>query len=642
MKKSSFIRLGVGTASVALLVSSLIGGATSSSAAPSRGGTLYILTNSDALADLDPQRNYTGEDLAFTQAYLTRTLTQYRYSTNAAQANTIIADAATNTGISSRGGRTWAFKLRKGIKWQDGSTVTCADFKYGVSRRFSVGIDGGPSYSIQYLDIPSGDYGYGSAYPGVYDQPATEDHPEWGNITEPTAAQQALFNNAVKCSGSPTSAAGETITYNLKQPVPDFNGATTLQEFSAVQESKDTGELYTKNIQSNGPYKIDTYNEDMLKLVRNPNWAEATDSTRPAYPDVIQMEFNVEPDIITARLKQNSGNDRYAISPDGIDSPELPDVMTNPAYASRRIAGFDPYVTYRAINTTKVTSLPERKAIMAAWPREQTRSIGGGVYLGSFADGVIKPSMGQDYTPTNIWGYETKTLLSPAKAAVLAKKVGNVWKCGSVVRSEGYVCTPAVAAAYKVTPYPGALGYVIPDTGSPQAAAAILQSAGISNPEITWDYRDNGSSTTAQSVAAVKSALEQAGFQVTLRGIASRSTYYSTILGPSQGEISNAGWAPDWGNASTIIPPLFTEAGGFDLSHYTESGFQSRITEAMQTMNRSSQANKWKALNKEVVANGLVVPSLFTATQRLQGSLVQNAYIWAPYGSYPYGVLAVQ
>ncbi|NBV90108.1 MAG: hypothetical protein EBR84_01670, partial [Actinobacteria bacterium] len=270
MKKSSLIRLGVGTATAALLVGSLIGGATSSSAAATRGGTLYVLTAGDKILHIDPQRNYTGEDMAFTGAFLTRTLTQYQYSTNPATANRIIADAATNTGISSNGARTWKFPIRKGMKWQDGSTVTCADFKYGVARRFSRGITGGPSYSIAYLAIPSGPYGYGSAYPGLYPRPATA---SYDAIDGPSAAQQALFNSAVSCSG--TVAGGETITFKLNTPVADFNGATTLQEFSAVQQSKDLGTAYDSAVQSNGPYKIDTQNTDMLKLVRNPNWAEA-------------------------------------------------------------------------------------------------------------------------------------------------------------------------------------------------------------------------------------------------------------------------------------------------------------------------------------------------------------------------------
>ncbi|MGN6330280.1 MAG: hypothetical protein ACTHOD_01345 [Motilibacteraceae bacterium] len=42
------------------------------------GGTLTVLSQSQQLQHLDPQRVYTGEDLAFLNAYTTRTLTAYK------------------------------------------------------------------------------------------------------------------------------------------------------------------------------------------------------------------------------------------------------------------------------------------------------------------------------------------------------------------------------------------------------------------------------------------------------------------------------------------------------------------------------------------------------------------------------------
>ena len=47
----------------------------SGSGKPAKGGTLTFLTLADQIQHLDPQRNYTGEDLAFSSGYLTRTLT---------------------------------------------------------------------------------------------------------------------------------------------------------------------------------------------------------------------------------------------------------------------------------------------------------------------------------------------------------------------------------------------------------------------------------------------------------------------------------------------------------------------------------------------------------------------------------------
>ena len=76
MKNSTSIRFGVGAASLALLLSAC-GGGSGSASEGTKGGTLYILTELEQILHLDPQRNYTGEDLAFASAYLNRTLTQY-------------------------------------------------------------------------------------------------------------------------------------------------------------------------------------------------------------------------------------------------------------------------------------------------------------------------------------------------------------------------------------------------------------------------------------------------------------------------------------------------------------------------------------------------------------------------------------
>jgi peptide/nickel transport system substrate-binding protein len=315
----------------------------------------------------------------------------------------------------------------------------------------------------------------------------------------------------------------------------------------------------------------------------------------------------------------DNGPDKTAISPDGIYPTYLGDVMAaGSQYSTRKIVGFDPYVSYTAINTSHITSLAKRKAIMAAWPRATLRTLGGGDYAGSFADGVIKPSMGADYKPTNIWGYNTfKTTHVKATKTVPAHDV---------------VVT---------TPHPGALGYVVPDNGSCSVAQAILRDGNITDPgSLTYDYSDRGSPITAQASAAVKAALECAGFTVTLNGIA--RGYYSKVLNPAtQGDMSNAGWGPDWANASTVIPPLFQLGNSFDLSRYNNADFQSRIAAAMANTNRGTQAKQWQQLNADAMAAGLAVPKLFTTIQRLQGSDVKNAYIWGPYGSYPYAQLAV-
>jgi peptide/nickel transport system substrate-binding protein len=135
---------------------------------PAKGGTLYYLTNAEQFDQIDPQRIYTGEDLAFFNGTIYRTLTAYKFSPDAAEGTSIVGDLATDTGTASNGGKTWEFTIRDGATFQDGSPVTCADVAYGTSRTFATDvITGGPTYAISMLDIPTLEDG-SSAYKGPY------------------------------------------------------------------------------------------------------------------------------------------------------------------------------------------------------------------------------------------------------------------------------------------------------------------------------------------------------------------------------------------------------------------------------------------------------------------------------------------
>jgi peptide/nickel transport system substrate-binding protein len=120
MKKSTSIRFGVGVVSLALVLTACGGSSSDGASAGTKGGTLTFLTEAEQFAHLDPQRNYTGEDLAFASGYLNRTLTQYTLSADNNEASQLVADLATDTGTTPDGGKTWEFTIKDGVKWEDG------------------------------------------------------------------------------------------------------------------------------------------------------------------------------------------------------------------------------------------------------------------------------------------------------------------------------------------------------------------------------------------------------------------------------------------------------------------------------------------------------------------------------------------
>ncbi|MGN6089920.1 MAG: ABC transporter substrate-binding protein, partial [Actinomycetales bacterium] len=149
-----------------------------------KGGTINVLTTEKQFLHLDPQRNYTGVDLSFANGYLQRTLTAYKFGAGK-DGSELVPDLATDTGQASDDAKTWKFTLRDGATFEDGSPITCADVKYGVSRTFATDIiTDGPTYAISMLDIPQAADGT-SVYKGPYKADATG---------------QAAFDKAVSCS----------------------------------------------------------------------------------------------------------------------------------------------------------------------------------------------------------------------------------------------------------------------------------------------------------------------------------------------------------------------------------------------------------------------------------------------------------
>jgi peptide/nickel transport system substrate-binding protein len=383
------------------------GSAQSGAGGPHKGGTLSILTLGDAFSHLDPQRDYAGEDFAFESSFLVRTLTAYKFSPDTNTANQLVGDLATDTGKHTNGGRTWTFHLRQGAKWQDGSPVTCADIKYGVSRTFAQSvITDGPTYAIQDLDIPTAKDGT-STYKGPY--------------TKSSGA--AAFDKAVECSG-------DTIAFHLNRPVSDFNYTVAMPAFAPVPKSKDKGEKYDDHVFSDGPYQISEYTKgQQLVLVRNSHWSAASDPYRPAYPDKVVVKFSLDQSVIDQRLKADAGPDQAAVSRDQLGPTSLAEVFNDQRYASRRVNVLNPFVFMLPINSAHVTSLKQRQAIQVALNRAEIIKIDGGSFAGKVADGVVSPLLGQDYAPTGLWttmfGKKIPPTGDPALARQLIKESGK-------------------------------------------------------------------------------------------------------------------------------------------------------------------------------------------------------------------------
>jgi peptide/nickel transport system substrate-binding protein len=553
-------------------------------AAGKPGGTVYVLTQNEQIDQMDPQRAYTGEDLAWMSATIYRSLTAYKYSPDNATASGLVPDLATDIGTASADAKTWTFTLRDGVTFQDGSPITCEDIKYGVSRTFATDvINQGPTYAIAYLDIPK-DADGSSSYKGPY-----------------KGTGQDLFDKSIDCS-----ADGKTITFHLAQPVADFNYTVTLG-FSPVPKAADTGESYGVAAPpvASGPYQVESYttgNGGKLVMVRNPNWNPASDTYRTALPDKWEFDFGVDPKVIDQRMLASTGNDSTALMYGSLQPENLGVVFKDPTQANdqftgRAVSDLDIYSRYLWIDVNKVKNPKIRQAMAVALDRSAMKKNLGGDFYGDFADGTIKPNIGQDYAPTGLWT--------------------------------------------------DMFGQPIPDTGDVELAKKLIAESGEAAPTLTYNYGDTP--VRGQEAAIIKASLEAAGFKVNLAPI-EPGKYYSVVFDPAKsGDFGYGGWGADWPNASTVIPPLFTQEGGWDLSQVDDAAFNAKVKEAQAQTDRATQASQWQELNKETMQNMWVIPTFFGMQQALMGSglATVNApggvfYHWGPYGSNPYGDIYVK
>ena len=562
-------------------------GTTTAPTGVQKGGTVYLLTNADNWVDVDPARIYTGEDVAFFNGTIYRGLVSYVYSPDELKGTELQGDLATDTGTVADGGKTWSFTLRDGITWETGDPLTCADVAYGFSRQYATDImGGGPTYGIQFLDVPFNDDGT-SKYPGPYTA---------------TAEEQALFDKAVVCDGN-------TITFHLNQVRADFNYSTLWGSFPVPNikdhPEVDIGEGYgiTSPPTASGPYKVESYTPGKggtMILVRNENWKQESDPVRPALPDRWEVQFGLAVDLIDQRLMNPSGNDETALQYGNVQPTNLSTVFKdadtpNPDFEGRAISGFDPYSRYWWVDVNKIKNEKIRVALGVALDREAVRTVLGGDFYGDYGDGALKPNLGQDYADT------------------------------------GY--------------YTDMFGQEIPKTGDPEFAKKLIADSGEPAPTITWNFADTP--VGQQYFAVVQDSLGKAGITVN-PGAIPPGDYYKVVFDPKNeltGEAGNTGWGPDWPNAYTVIAPLYTEVGGWDLSKVEDKAFQAKIKDAVETLDRAQQATKWQALNKEAVQKGWIVPTFFGKSQTMVGTKIGTVtgpiYRWPGQGSLPYGVIGV-
>jgi peptide/nickel transport system substrate-binding protein len=339
------------------------------------GGTLYYLQHYP-FESADPQRIYYGLELANFKRLIYRSLVGFPITEDPVEGATPLPDLATDTGTPNEDASSWTFTIKDGVKWEDGSDITCEDFRYGASRVFANDlITGGPNYILSYLDVED--------YPGPY---------------KATPEQQAAFDEAIACDG-------KTITYNFNKPWADFPLAVaSLSMMDPYKKDFDQGAKSTWKVLSNGPYTVEggTWDKNQgATLVRNTNYDAATDDPklRKALPDTIEYQINTSEtsvELIIDRLIADSGNDQYAVA-----APNIPPTRFNAIQGpvkDRAVSTLSPYNFYLVPNFKNLDNPDVRRALAVSTNLDGVVKARGGDLAATIAQSVVNEGVA-GYTP---------------------------------------------------------------------------------------------------------------------------------------------------------------------------------------------------------------------------------------------------
>jgi len=351
------------------------------------GGTLNFIADGDC-DYYDPARTYFGHCWDFDRLIF-RGLMAYKAAPGAAGLD-VVPDLASAPGTSSDG-KTWTYKLRSGLKFQDGTPVTSKEVKYGIERVFAQSvINGGPTYVINFL-CPTKPNAAGGcdSYKGPY-KDSDPNHLGLSTIATPD---------------------DQTIVFHLNTVVGDWNYIMALPASTPVPIAYDQGPKggakYTFNPIANGPYQFQSYTPGKsLVLVRNKNWSQSTDIVRKALVDRIVFTVDSNDEDVDNRLINNLAD--VDINGVGVQVATQSRILTNPSLKARADNPITGATRYLAIESkiAPFTDINCRLAVQYAvskvdWQTARGGPIGGGDIATTMLNPDVKGYTKFDLYPDN-------------------------------------------------------------------------------------------------------------------------------------------------------------------------------------------------------------------------------------------------
>jgi peptide/nickel transport system substrate-binding protein len=478
------------------------GGSSGQQATPQKGGVLRTAISDFGFTNgFDPTGEYVAVAIGLYGA-MERTLMGYKHVADAA-GNELVPDLAEAAPEISSDGLKYTFKLKSGVKWAPplDRDVTSKDVAYAFQR-----INTAPLVAQ-----------YGFWYYGVVK----------GMDGKAKSADE-------KVSGIETPD-DSTIIFNLEKPTGDFLYRISMPAAAPIPEEvakcfKKAGD-YGRYVMSNASYMIQGADKldisscsamkpisgfdpsKQLTLVRNPNYDQATDTTRANYVDGITVAVNTNVDDIFSRVQAGDLDSSIADQP---PKPVLQQYLTDQAKKPFLHSNSGDRTWYITMNwiTPPFDDIHVRKAANWVMDKAGILQAWGGSTFGDIATHNIPPivlgdALGSDYNP---------------------------------YPSEGNRGDEA------------------------KAKEEMKQSKYDSNKDGVCDAKEcsnlvminRNTPVYADSEAVVVSSLEKIGIKVKPRELASSAAYTTIQTVKNKIPIAlNAGWGKDFADAVSFVLPLF-------------------------------------------------------------------------------------
>jgi peptide/nickel transport system substrate-binding protein len=365
-----------------------------------RGGTLKLDAKA-AGGTLDPQVNYTLEYWQLYQGVYDGLLAFKKVGGDGAF--TVVPDLAQNLPTPTNGGKTWVFKLRKGIKFSNGQPLTVNDVVASFQRIFKV-------------KSPTS----GTFYAGI-------------------VGAQACLKKPATCTlkgGVTGNAKAGTVTINLTAPDSEFKYRLAVPHASIVPAGSPPKDAGTKPLPGTGAYYFASYDPNkQLVMKRNPHFKEWSHDAQPdGYPDEIIQSYGLTVEAQVTAVENGQADWTY----ENVPADRLGEIGTK--FASQ--VHVEPLTAFwylpMNVNLPPFNNLKARQAVNYAIDRNAAVKIFGGPKLATPSCQVLPPGFPghKDYCPYTKNPGTTWSAPDVAKAKQLVKESGTAGQKVTVYSSD--------------------------------------------------------------------------------------------------------------------------------------------------------------------------------------------------------------